>query len=279
MTDSSGKPNLTVIDGHGRVYQAAMNKAGIELYYQPIVASSTRKACWYECLVRVRDNQGQIVPTAPVIAAAEAGGLVTVIDLAVLTLAVEDLCVCPDVSLAVNVSGHTTDEPVWLSLLTDLVRQEPGIASRLVVEITETAALRNLDRAVAFVRAVRDLGCRVALDDFGTGYNSLAHVRALPVDILKIDGSLIADITICEADRLTIRALQMIADAHGLCTVAEHVETEEVARVLAALDVDYLQGYLFGRPVAERPWWRTPKQGLAIVAESGEPRSPITTAT
>ncbi len=94
----------------------------------------------------------------------------------------------------------------------------------------------------------------VALDDFGTGYNSLAYFKKLALDVVKIDGSLVLDVATSEKDRTMISAIQMIADSYGLQTVAEHVETADVAAMLAALGVDYLQGHLFGRASAIRPW-------------------------
>ena len=105
-----------------------------------------------------------------------------------------------------------------------------------------------------FVTAVRDTGCRVALDDFGAGYTSFRHLKALAVNVVKIDGSFITNLADEPQDLLFVKTLHDLAQGFGLKTVAECVESEDVARLLGRENVDYLQGYHFGRPSFDRPW-------------------------
>ena len=128
------------------------------------------------------------------------------------------------------------------------------MARRLVVEITETAALDDMEETVRFVSAVRDRGCRVALDDFGAGYTSFRHLKTLAVDIVKIDGSFVTNLAQRPEDFLFIKTLLDLAGGFGLETIAECVETGDVADMLKREGVKYLQGYYFGRPSTERPW-------------------------
>jgi EAL domain-containing protein (putative c-di-GMP-specific phosphodiesterase class I) len=145
-----------------------------------------------------------------------------------------------------------------------LVGDRPDLARRLIVEITETAALVDMEEAVRFVSEVRKLGCRVALDDFGAGYTSFRHLKALTVDVVKIDGSFVRDIAVNNDNRLFVRTLVGLARGFGLRTVAECVETPEAAKVLESEGADYLQGYHFARPELVRPW----QTGETVVAEA-----------
>jgi EAL domain-containing protein (putative c-di-GMP-specific phosphodiesterase class I) len=132
------------------------------------------------------------------------------------------------------------------------------MAERLVVELTETALLMDGEETVAFVRKLRDLGCRVALDDFGAGFTSLRQLRTLAVDTVKIDGTLVKDLGRRPEARAILRHTVGIAHGFGLETIAEGVETEAQAAVLRGEGVGYLQGWLIGRPALERPWAPVP---------------------
>jgi EAL domain-containing protein (putative c-di-GMP-specific phosphodiesterase class I) len=129
-----------------------------------------------------------------------------------------------------------------------MAHTRPDLPGRLVVEITETAALQDIDETARFVATLRGLGCRVALDDFGAGHTTFRTLKALPVDLVKIDGSFITSLARQPSDVAFVRALTGLAEACGKATVAECVEDEATARVLKACGVDYLQGYLYGRP-------------------------------
>src|SRR5262249_25292088 len=144
-----------------------------------------------------------------------------------------------------------------------LLKDKPEIASRMLVEITETAALHDLEESVRFVSALRDLGCRVALDDFGAGFTSLRHLQALAVDTVKIDGSFVRNLTQSPENQLFLRHLVGLANTLGLKTVAEMVETADEAAILKREGVGFLQGYYYGRPTLEKPWLKEADPVLA----------------
>jgi EAL domain-containing protein (putative c-di-GMP-specific phosphodiesterase class I) len=127
----------------------------------------------------------------------------------------------------------------------------PG--SALVFEITETLLIEQFEYAVTVLTALRDLGCLVGLDDFGTGYSSLAYLRRLPIDFLKIDGSLVADIDTDKQSQAITQAILTMSHALGLYTVAEGVETEAQANTLHSIGCELGQGYLFGPPAEPPP--------------------------
>jgi EAL domain-containing protein (putative c-di-GMP-specific phosphodiesterase class I) len=165
-----------------------------------------------------------------------------------------ELAAHPSVRLGFNVSTRTACDRPWLRSLISLLRHRPECGSRLVVEITETAALDDLDELVHFVDALRYAGCRVALDDFGAGHTTLRHLQALKVDIVKIDGSFVRTIAARPENRIILRHLLGLTHGFGFDTVAECVETAEEAWVLREEGVGYLQGHYLGRPTVDRPW-------------------------
>ena len=128
------------------------------------------------------------------------------------------------------------------------------MAGRLTVEITESAAIQDLDDTRGFVARVKDIGCRIAIDDFGAGYTSFRNLRKLGVDVIKIDGAFVQNLTRSEDDRAFVRTLIDLAKRLGLETVAEWVQDEEAAKLLAEWGCDYLQGQLIGLASLERPW-------------------------
>jgi EAL domain-containing protein (putative c-di-GMP-specific phosphodiesterase class I) len=123
-----------------------------------------------------------------------------------------------------------------------------------MIEITETTAIQDIDDTRGFVARVKDLGCRIAIDDFGAGYTSFRNLRKLGVDTVKIDGAFVQNLRRSEDDRAFVQTLIDLARRLGLETVAEWVQDEESAAILADWDCDYLQGALVGRATLERPW-------------------------
>ena len=146
-----------------------------------------------------------------------------------------ELTQSPTLRASVNVSPASTVDPDWWSGLTALLRANPGIAERLIVEITETAAIQDIDDTRGFVTRVKDLGCRIAIDDFGAGYTSFRNLRKLGVDMIKIDGAFVQNLTQSEDDRAFVHTLVDLAQRLGLTTVAEWVQDEEAAAMLARL--------------------------------------------
>lgn len=234
--------------------QSGLKDGRVMLAFQPIVETQSRRTDHYECLIRLRRRNGQVLAAADFVPLVEQSGLMRQVDRRALELAVEELSAFPDLKLAVNVSGHTTGDRNWLRTLGTLVRGMPELAQRLTVEITETVALQDIDETARFVRKLRDLGCRVSLDDFGAGYTSFRSLKALEVDCVKIDGSFVRGLSEHVDNQLFVRTLIGLADGLGLFTVAECVENDQDAALLTRRGVRFMQGWRFGKPSLERPW-------------------------
>src|SRR5690606_2162050 len=220
----------------------------------PVVTATDHRTVFYECLLRMRDEAGELVPAGAFVPVVEQLGLMRLVDRHVLDLSVRELVEHPDVTLAINISGMTATDQSWLRALLAQLKGKPEVARRLIVEITETAALHDIEESARFVGTLRDLGCRVAVDDFGAGFTSFRHLRSLTVDVVKIDGSFVRNLSENVDNQLFVRNLLGLAAAFGLETVAECVETQEDAAFLVGEGVKSLQGYYFGRPSLERPW-------------------------
>jgi EAL domain-containing protein (putative c-di-GMP-specific phosphodiesterase class I) len=165
----------------------------------------------------------------------------------------KELASDPNVSLGLNVSPQTVLSRKWLDHARILLK-DPSITSRLIIEITETGMHKNLNKVIEFVDTVQSLGCQIAIDDFGAGYTSFTQLKLLNADIIKIDGVFIRDIVDNHDSRLFVKTLIDFAKAFCLQTVAEFVETGDIAKTLIDLGVDYLQGYYFGKALNHRPW-------------------------
>jgi EAL domain-containing protein (putative c-di-GMP-specific phosphodiesterase class I) len=239
---------------------AALNDRRIFLAYETIAAATDRHPVFYECLMRIRRIDGTLLGASEIVPVAERLGLVRLLDHRVLELAVDELVAAPSLHASVNVSPPSTTDPDWWAGLVSLLRAHRGVAERLTVEITESAAIQDIDETRGFVARVKDLGCRIAIDDFGAGYTSFRNLRKLGVDIVKIDGAFVADIMRSEDDRAFVRTLIDLAKRLKLATVAEWVQDEQAARTLDAWGCDYLQGALVGLASTERPWIAEPER-------------------
>jgi diguanylate cyclase (GGDEF)-like protein len=233
---------------------AALNERRIFLAYETVAAAADRRPAFYECLMRIRRLDGSLIAANDIVPVAERLGLVRLLDYRVLELVVDELIAAPTLRASLNVSPASTTDPDWWAGLGLLLRSHAGVAERLIVEITESAAIDDIDETRGFVARVKDLGCRIAIDDFGAGYTSFRNLRKLGVDIVKIDGAFVHDITRSEDDRAFVRTLIELATRLKLATVAEWVQDEEAARILQQWGCDYLQGALIGLAAPERPW-------------------------
>ncbi|MGL4637023.1 MAG: EAL domain-containing protein [Beijerinckiaceae bacterium] len=238
----SQRRNLTVSDD----VLKALNERRIIVAYEPVLSARSRIPQFYEVLVRVRAEDGGILGAGAIIPPAERFGLVRFVDTRVLEIAAERLTARPRERLSVNVSMRTAVTAEWLAALTAHVTLAPCMADRLIIEITETAAMADLDATKRTVEAIKDLGVRVAIDDFGSGHTSFKSLRALPVDILKIDGVFIQNLARSTDDRFFVRTLVDLARNLGVQTVAEWVQDVETANMLAEWGVDFLQGEYCG---------------------------------
>ncbi len=248
--------------------QGALKTERLVLAFQPIVTALERKVDHYECLIRLQREDGSLLPAGAFVPVVEQSVLMRLIDRRALELAVKELNAHPDVRLAINISGLTAADRSWLRALHAMVKGRPQVAARLIVEITETVALQDIEETAKFVGQLRDLGCMVALDDFGAGYSSFRNLKALAVDCVKIDGSFVRGLSENVDNQLFIRTLLGLAEGFGLTTVAECVETAADAAHLERRGVRLLQGYFFGRPSTERPWLLPVRPPLRVVTNT-----------
>ncbi|UXY16998.1 EAL domain-containing protein [Chitiniphilus purpureus] len=222
------------------------------LHFQPIVpARPELGAGHHEVLLRLVEPHGRMVPPGAFIPAAERYDLMATIDRWVIAHVLDVLRRQPEqVSLSVNLSGKSLNRQTLAFVLErlDEAHVTPG---RLCFEITETSAIANIHESTQFIEALRERGCRFALDDFGSGFSSFTYLKNLPVDYLKIDGSLIRDVVEDDVSRQMVIAVNRIAHAMGRQTIAEYVESEAIAAALRDIGVDYLQGYHIGMPQPE----------------------------
>jgi diguanylate cyclase (GGDEF)-like protein len=232
----------------------ALNERRILLAFEPVVDALSRQPAFYECVMRIQRANGTFAPAGEVIPIAERLGLVRLLDHRVLELLVSEMVAVPALHASVNVSPASTTDPDWWSTLDAMLRANAGVAGRLTVEITEMAAIHDVDDTRGFVARVKDLGCRIAIDDFGSGYTSFRNLRKLGVDILKIDGSFVQNLMRSDDDCAVVQALVQLAKRLGLKVVAEWVQDEAAARLLASWGCDYLQGALIALATVERPW-------------------------
>jgi diguanylate cyclase (GGDEF)-like protein/PAS domain S-box-containing protein len=233
--------------------RTALEEDRLLLYCQPILDLKENQVCQYELLLRLPDDQGgePLLPGA-FLYVAERSGLIQAIDCWVagkaIALIAEHQRAGQRLVLHVNLSGKSIGDPK-VAALTEAALVEAEIdPTRLVFELTETAAIANIEEAKAFTRRLRARGCRFALDDFGAGFGSFFYLKALPFDYLKIDGEFIRGITANAMDRLVVEAIVGIAQGMGKKTIAEFVGDDDTARLLEKSGVDYAQGYHVGRP-------------------------------
>jgi EAL domain-containing protein (putative c-di-GMP-specific phosphodiesterase class I) len=231
----------------------ALREGLFELYYQPILDLHSGAVSHYEALVRLVDEPaGPITAPAAFLPAAERYGLIREIDRLVVCHAVSALAQCEGSGglerVAINLSAlSVTDAGMLLHIERQLVRHGVDPA-RLVVEITETAAISDMGCAQDFCERAQALGCAIALDDFGVGFGSLYYAKRLPFRYLKIDGDFVRNLTASEYDRVMVRAIVGLARGMGRETIAEFVGDAPTIELLRELGVDYAQGFQIGRP-------------------------------
>ena len=248
--DAQRKVNIRVTDE----IVTALNERRIVTAFEPVVDARSRQVAFYECLIRMEQEDGRILLAPDIVPVAERLGLIRLVDHRVLELVVAELAASPGVELSLNISPDTTMDPDWWSSIESLMRAHPGVAERLIVEITETVAIRDVDDLRGFVTRLKNLGSRIAIDDFGAGYTSFRNLRKLDVDIVKIDGAFVQNIARSADDRAFVHTLIDLARRLQIKTVAEWVQDEEAAVMLRDWGCDYIQGRLIGLASSERPW-------------------------
>ncbi len=236
------------------VILTALNERRVRLAFQPIVADLGESPTKFECLIRMRAEDGREVPAPEFIPVSEKLGLVHLLDRRVLELAINTLAACPNMKLNVNVSMETVKDPVWADGYLAVMRANESLARRITVELTETQVIDAIDASIDFVAELKKVGASFGIDDFGAGYTSFRNLKALDIDILKIDGSFVTGVASSRENQLFVRTLLDLARNFSMKTVAEWVDNEADAMLLKGLGVDFLQGYLIGKPETAPAW-------------------------
>lgn len=248
--DAQRRVNIRVTDE----IVTALNERRIVMAFEPVVDARSRQPSFYECLVRMEQDDGQVLLAPDIVPVAEKLGLIRLVDHRVLELVVAELAAAPNVRLSLNISPDTAMDPDWSASIELLMRAHPGVAERLIVEITETVAIQDVDDIRGFITRLKNFGSRIAIDDFGAGYTSFRNLRKLGVDIVKIDGAFVQNIARSADDRAFVQTLIDLARRLGIKTVAEWVQDDEFAALLRDWGCDYIQGRLIGLASSQRPW-------------------------
>lgn len=221
------------------------------LHAQPVLDLRTGSIGQYELLLRMVDGQALILP-GQFLDTAERTGLIHDIDRWTVRSAIQLIAAHPhargDLRMEVNVSGKAFGDPELLPMIRREIAGSGVAPANLILEVTETAAIANINGAQTFARALQDAGCGFALDDFGVGFSSFTHLKQLPVDYLKIDGSFVRDLARNEVDQHLVQAIVGVARGLGKRTIAEFVGDAETLTLLREYGVDFAQGYHIGRP-------------------------------
>ena len=210
---------------------------------------------FFEVLVRMLTDSGEIVPPGQFIPVAEDHDLAPLVDRWVVRrtlrlLAQDDNSILSGAAVSINLSGRSLGDEAFLEEISDYIAASGVDTQRLFFEITETAAVANLGHALRFISALKKKGCRFVLDDFGSGLSSFAYLKNLPVDMLKIDGEFVRNMEIDPIREAMVAAINQVGQVMGLETIAEWVESEATYERLEHMGVDFVQGYLIHRPEA-----------------------------
>jgi diguanylate cyclase (GGDEF)-like protein/PAS domain S-box-containing protein/excisionase family DNA binding protein len=243
---------------HKRVHWAkklrdALDEDRLVLFSQPIVRLQDQKPVHHEILVRIRDDEGRHIAPGNFIELAESLGMVQEIDMRVVEKLLRHMQERGEagrkVRYSMNLSRVSIADPRWVKRFIGLLETSPVKPSQLAFEITETAAMTEIDVTLAFIRRLKDMGCRFALDDFGAGFSSFYYLKRFAVDYLKIDGSFIRDLATDDGSRVLVKALNEVAREMDKQVIAEWVETPEALKILLEMRAQFGQGYLFQRPM------------------------------
>ena len=234
--------------------RSALEDDRFQLDAQPILSlRGARGHPHFELLLRMLGDRGEVIPPGKFLPAADRYQLMPSIDRWVVRSACErlgryrQLIGAENARFAINLSGQSLQDATFLDYVIEQIKSNFVEAGALCFELTETATIGNLHNAQAFMRRLQALGCRFSLDDFGTGVSSLAYLKDLSVDYLKIDGSFVRDVLHNPRSESMIKAIAQLAKSMNMETIAEYVETDALRTRVAALGVDYGQGFAMGR--------------------------------
>ena len=224
------------------------------IYVQEMMPFDANDQRIYEVLVRMINSDGTIVPPNVFLPAAERYNLIAKIDLWVIaktfeTIAQHKVVRNSEMRFSINLSGLSLSDSNVLDFLLNQFSETQIDGSRFCFEITETAAIVNLDNAIKFIETLKELGCKFALDDFGSGLSSFSYLKNLPIDYLKIDGAFVRDIADDPIDHAMVKSINEVGQVMGMKTIAEFVENDMVKGMLKEIGVNYVQGYGIGKPL------------------------------
>lgn len=245
---------IATSETRARSLRGTITDRRFKLLYQPVVGLADRAIHHFEALIRPIPVQGEPAQSIQeFVTFAEMLGLSEELDWAVLETALEALRAAPQASIAVNMSGLSMQSPAYRSRLMQRLVEARGLigpigSDRLLIELTETAEIDDLSGAAAAIGALREAGVPVCLDDFGAGASAFRYLRAFPVDYVKIDGAYVRAAQNSARERGMVASMVEISTSVGAKVVAEMIETEDEARLMQELGVQYGQGWLFGRP-------------------------------
>lgn len=240
----------------------AMQSKNMLLAYQPIVhAKDPTRPAFYEGLIRVLDDNGEVIPAAEFIHVCETLEEGRLIDTVALELGLQALLETPTLRLSINMSARSIGYPNWMTTLTDGLAKNPTIAERLILEITESSAMLVPDIVTVFMKDLRARGISFALDDFGAGYTAFRFFKDFQFDIIKIDGQFTRNIHKDPDNQVLTAALVDIARHFDMFTVSEMVETAEELAYLQTTGIDCIQGYFTGRPETIPDWKKDNTRG------------------
>jgi diguanylate cyclase (GGDEF)-like protein/PAS domain S-box-containing protein len=232
----------------------ALEEDGLGLFYQAIAPLATSaKGLHIEILIRMRGDDGDWVTPGFFLPAAERYNIAPKIDRWVIENTLQTFVRRPDLFsklelCSINLSGVSFRDEHFIDFISQQFKSSGLPANKFCFEVTETAAISNLDQATDFITQIKSLGCQFALDDFGSGMSSYAYLKALPVDYLKIDGMFIRGILDDPVDHAMVRSINEIGHVLGLQTIAEFVETQAIIDALKLIEVDFVQGYGIHKP-------------------------------
>jgi diguanylate cyclase (GGDEF)-like protein/PAS domain S-box-containing protein len=236
---------------------SALKQGKFTPWFQPILGLKSNKVNHFEALVRMQASDGNVLLPGTFLDVAKRYGLIGSID----RVMIEKTMMCQaetkkrvgnvPLSFSMNVSGRDLGDEDFFKFIKSRIKQTGADADKLIFEITETEAVENLDDALMFIEELKDMGCHFALDDFGVGLSSFTHLKQMKVDYIKIDGSFIKRLQHNLDDQLFVKAMIDVARGMGIKTIAEFVENVEVMNILKQYGVDFVQGYLIGRPAPE----------------------------
>lgn len=257
--------SVTNMNWHERLNHALKHNL-LLMHFQGIYNAADLSLSHLEALLRLINDaeNGEIIPPAQFIRAAEKTGVIVELDRWVIKKCVDLLSTKPNLpGIAINLSGRSLDDPQLPRFISETLEHTRVHPNRLLVELTETSAVEDIHDAQRFISALQKMGCRVCLDDFGSGFSSFSYLKHLNTDIVKIDGQFIHNLATDRNNQLFVRAIIDVSRGMGKRTVAEFVEDAPSVAMLQALGIDLLQGFYFDRPQANHPALRPPLTSVA----------------